>query len=80
MELSWAHAREVIRTSSVPSPEPQIMTIESDSTELTIPYEYGQQQPILPPILNDFSLQINPFDIVTIVSPAPTAEAQQYPT
>ena len=37
-ELSGALAREVITISSIESPGPHIVTIESDSNEPTMPY------------------------------------------
>ena len=40
-QLSGAKARETITISSVTSPEPQIVTVESDSNEPTIPYGFG---------------------------------------
>ena len=50
-EISGAMEREVITTSSVASPEPQIVTLDSDSNDPTIPYGFGNQQPIVPPVL-----------------------------
>ena len=53
----------MITTSSTASPEPQIVRIDSDSKELTIPYEFGRQLPIVPPPkLNDLNLPPNPFN------------------
>ena len=37
MELSGAIARETITIASVPSPEPRIVTLDSDSNEPKIP-------------------------------------------
>ena len=52
-QLSGALDPETITISSVASPEPQIVTIESDSNEPTFPYAFGAQYPIVPPSLND---------------------------
>ena len=49
-QLSAALAREVITISPVASLEPQIVKVESDSKEPTVPSGYGKQQPIIPPI------------------------------
>ena len=40
-ELSGAMAKETITISSVASPEPQIVTIDSDSNEPTFSYGFG---------------------------------------
>ena len=64
MELSGAMARETITISSVASAEPQIVTIDSDSNEPTIPYGFGSQHPIVPSSLNDFNLPPNPFNVL----------------
>ena len=63
-ELSGALDREAITISSVASPEPQIVTIDSDSNEPTLPYGFGNQQPIIPPSLNDLNLPHNPFNVL----------------
>ena len=54
--------REVITISSVASPEPRIVTLDSDSIDPTIPYGFGSQWPIVPPSLNDLNLPPNPFN------------------
>ena len=63
-QLSGAMEPEAITISSVASPEPQIVTIESDSNEPTFPYAFGTQHPILPPSLNDLNLPPNPFNVL----------------
>ena len=63
-ELCRTSAIEHILLSSVASPEPQFLTIHSDSNEPTIPYGYGKQDPIVPPSLNDLNLPDNPFNIL----------------
>ena len=67
-ELSGAMARETITISSVASPEPQIVTKDSDSTEPTLPYRLGKQNPIIPPSFNDLNLPHNPFNVLATVA------------
>ena len=71
-QLSGAIDPETITISSVASPEPQIVTIDSDSHEPTFPYAFGSQYPIVPPSLNDLNLPANPFNVL-----APMAVIQQ---
>ena len=59
-ELSEAMARETITFSSVASPEPQTVTIDSDSNEPPFPY----QHPIVAPNLSDLNLPYNPFNVL----------------
>ena len=61
-QLSGAIDPEAITISSVASPEPQIVIIDSDSNEPTFPYAFGTQHPIVPPSLNDLNLPPNPFN------------------
>ena len=71
-QLSGAMARETITFSSVASQEPQIVTIDSDSNEPTIPYGFGNQNPIVPPSLDDLNLIPNPFNVLakmTVIQP-----------
>ena len=63
-QLSGVLDPETITISSVASPEPQIVTIDSDSNEPTFPYAFGSQNPIVPPSLNDLNLPANPFNIM----------------
>ena len=67
-EISGAMEREVITISSVASPEPRIVTLDSDSNEPTMPYGFGNQQPIIPPSLNDLNLPPNPFNVLATVA------------
>ena len=67
-ELSGAMEREVITLPSVASPEPRIVTLDSDSNDPTIPYGFGNQQPIVPPSLNDLNLPSNPFNLLTTMA------------
>ena len=63
-QLSEAMDPETITISSVASPEPQIVTIDSDSNEPTFLYAFGAQYPIVPPSLNDLNLPPNPFNVL----------------
>ena len=67
-EISGVMEREVISISTVPSPEPRIETLDSDSNDPTIPYGFGNQQPIVPPSLNDLNLPPNPFNVLATVA------------
>ena len=67
-QLSGAREPEVITIFSVASPEPQIVTIESDSNEPTFPYAFGTQHPIVPPSLNDLNLPLNPFNVLATMA------------
>ena len=67
-QLSGAMEPEAITISSVASPEPQIVTIESDSNEPTFPYAFGTQYPIVPPNLNDLNLPPNPFNVLATMA------------
>ena len=67
-QLSGAMEREAITISSVASPEPQIVTIDSDSNEPTFPYGFGHQNPIVPPNLNDLNLPPNPFNVLATMA------------
>ena len=67
-QLSGAMEREAITISSVASPEPQIVTIDSDSNEPTFPYAFGTQHPIVPPSLNDINLPPNPFNVLATMA------------
>ena len=67
-ELSRAMEREVIIISSVASPEPRIVTLDSDSNAPTVPYAFGSQHPIAPPSLNDLNLPPNPFNVLATMA------------
>ena len=67
-EISGAMEREVITISSVASPEPRIVTLDSDSNDPTMPYGFGNQQPIVPPSLNDLNLPPNPFNVLATIA------------
>ena len=59
---------EAIIISSVASPEPQIVTIDSDSIEPTFAYAFGTQHPIVPPSLNELNLPPNPFNVLATMA------------
>ena len=67
-EISGVMEREVISISTVPSPEPRIVTLDSDSNDPTIPYGFGNQQPIVPPSLNDLNLPPNAFNVLATMA------------
>ena len=67
-ELSGTMAREIITISSNASPEPSIVTIDSDSNEPTMPYGFGSQNPIVPANLNDLNLPPNHFNVLTSIA------------
>ena len=67
-QLSEAMEPESITISSVASPEPQIVTIDSDSNEPTIPYAFGTQHPTVPTSLNDFNFLANTFNVLATMT------------
>ena len=67
-EISGAMERDVITISSVASTEPRIVTLDSDSNDLTIPYGFGSQQPTVPLSLNDLNLPPNPFNVLATMA------------
>ena len=67
-QLSGAMEPEAITISSVASPEPQIVTIKTDSNEPTFPYAFGTQHPMVPPSLNDLNLPPNPFNVLATMA------------
>ena len=67
-EISGAMEREAITISSVASPQPRIVTPDSDSNDPTIPYGFGNQQPIVPLSLNDLNLPPNPFNVLATMT------------
>ena len=73
-EISGDDTREMISISSIASPEPQIVTIDDNSNEPTMPYGFGRQLPIIPPNLNDLNLPPNPFNILATMAVASNTE------
>ena len=67
-EISHTHTERMPSISSIASPEPQILTINNDSNEPTLPYEFGRQLPIIPPSLNDLKLPPNQFNILATMA------------
>ena len=67
-EISGVMEREVISISTVPSTEPRIVTLDSDSNDPTIPYGFDNQQPIVPLSLNDLNLPPNPFNVLATMA------------
>ena len=67
-QLSGAMDPETIKISSVASPEPHIVTIESDSNEPKFLYAFGIQHPIVPPSLNDLKLPHNPVNMLATIA------------
>ena len=59
---------EAITISSVASPEPQIVTIESDSNDPTFPFAFGTKHPIVPPSLYDLNSPYNPFNVLATMA------------
>ena len=71
-DMSGNETGEMPSISSITSPEPQILTIDSDSNDSTMPYGFGRQLPIIPPSLNDLNLPPNPFNVsatMAVVNP-----------
>ena len=62
------HTARMPSVSSIASPERQILTINDDSYELTMPYGLGQQLSIVPPSLNDLNLPPNPINILATIA------------
>ena len=67
-EMSGNDTREMISISSIASPEPQIMTIDSHSNQSTQPHGFWRQLSIIPPSLNDLSLPPIPFNILATMA------------
>ena len=67
-ELSETHIAGMPSVSSIAFPEPQILTLNDDSNEPTLPYGFGRQLPIVPPSLNDLNLPPNPFNILATMA------------
>ena len=67
-QLSGALVREMITISSVATPEPQIVSIASNSNEPTIQYGYRRRAPNIPSCLNDLNLPLNPCNVMTPIS------------
>ena len=66
--MSGVMGREVITISSVASPEPRIVTLDSDPNDPTMPYGFGNQYPIVPPGLNDLNLPPKPINVLATMA------------
>ena len=66
--MSGVMEREVITISSVASPEPRIVTLDSDPNDPTMPYGFGNQYPIVPPSLNDLNFPPDPFNVMATMT------------
>ena len=60
--------REVITISSVASPEPRIVTLDSDCNEPAMTRGFGSQHPIVSPSLKDLNLPPNPFNVLVTMA------------
>ena len=58
----------MLTISSVTSPEPNIVSLESNSNEPTISYAVGNLQPIALPSLNELTLPPNQFNLLAIMA------------
>ena len=61
-EPSGTHTREMAIIFWVATSEPDVVTLDDDSNDPTFPYEFGAQQPIVSPSLNNLNLPPNPFN------------------
>ena len=61
-------ASKTLTIFSVASPEPKIVSVDSDSKEPSVPYAFGNQQAIVPPSLNDLKLPHNPFNVLATMA------------
>ena len=57
------YTREMLTLSSITCPEPDIVNLNDNSNDLTNPYRFGVQQPIVPPSFNDLNQSPNPFNL-----------------
>ena len=69
-EVSGNNTVEMITMSSIASPGPKIVTIDSDLNEPTMQYGYGRQPPKIPPSLMNLNLAPNPFKILATMAVA----------
>ena len=67
-QMSGFTELEAIKISSVASPEPQIVTIDSDSNEPTFLYAFSTQHPIVPLSLKDLNLPPNHFNLLATMA------------
>ena len=80
-EMSGNETREMISIASFASPEPQIVTIDFDSKEPTMPFGFERQLLFIPPSLNDLKLPPNPVNIqatTAVVNPTQDGLDENY--
>ena len=74
-DMSGNDTREMISISSIATPGPHFVTIDSNSNAPTMPYRFGRQLPIISPSLNDLNLPQHAFkNLATMVVANPTGE------
>ena len=67
-ELSETHTTGMPSVSSIASPRPQLVSLNDDSNEPTMPYGFGRQLPIIPLCLSDLNFPLNPFNILAPIA------------
>ena len=67
-QLSGATGGEATTISSVTSPEPQLVTKDSDSNEPTFLYAFDTQNPIVLPSLNELNLPPKLFNVLATMA------------
>ena len=67
-EPSTTHTTVMLSVSWIASPEPQIVPLNGNSNEPTMPYGIGRQHPIVPHCLNDLNLPPNPFNTLATMA------------
>ena len=67
-QISHIHTTGMPSVSSIASPQPQILTINDNSNEPTMPYGFGRQLPVVPLSLDDLNLPPNPFNILATMA------------
>ena len=80
-ELSGMHTRELPTLFLVTSPEPDIVILDANSSDATLPYGFGAQQPLVPLSLNDLNLPTNLCNILagmTVVQLNPVQHDKKY--
>ena len=78
--MSGALTRRTITVWSEASPEPQIVTIESDSSKATIAYGCRRRQLIIRLSFNYLNLPMSPLNVITLLPPVLITEARSCPT
>ena len=77
MEFPGNNTPEMITISSIASPDPQTVSIDTDPNEPTMPYGFERQLPIIPPSLNGLNRPPNPFILLATMAAAnPIAKGQ----